>query len=82
MYSTYRLKPNELTKEFFTSFYELFKNKEIEITVHTIDKESETEYLLKSENNKKSLIESLNELESGKIVSVSLEELEKNADTL
>ncbi len=40
--------------------------------------EDETTYLLKSEANKKQLLESIENVKQGKIVSINLEDYEKN----
>jgi antitoxin YefM len=56
MYTTYHLNVNELNNNFIKSIKQLFKDKDIEITVSDFD---ETEYLLSSPENKKRLLESL-----------------------
>jgi antitoxin YefM len=56
MYSTYRLNSNELDSHFIEAVKKLFKDKEIEIVVYETD---ETEYLLKSEANRKRLLEAI-----------------------
>jgi len=56
MYTTYRLNVNELNNNFIKGIKQIFKDKEIEITVSDFD---ETEYLLSSPENKKRLLEAL-----------------------
>lgn len=63
MYTTYRLKANELDSRFLKSIKAQYKDREIEIVVSECD---ETEYLLKSEANKKRLLESLKNVKEGK----------------
>lgn len=63
MQTTYRLNANELNDQFLDALKALFKDKEIEIVVSEVD---ETTYLLQSETNRKRLMESLENIESGK----------------
>ena len=74
MITTYRINVNEISVELLNSIKEAFKGKTVEITVtEAID---ETDYLLQSEANKKMLIQSVAELEEGKGISFSVNELE------
>ena len=74
MTTTYRINVNEISVELLNSIKEAFKGKTVEITVtEAID---ETDYLLQSEANKKMLIQSVAELEEGKGISFSVNELE------
>jgi antitoxin YefM len=58
MYSTYRLKANELDKDFIKSLKEIFHDKEIEIIVQEVH-EDETDYLLKNPANRDSLLKAV-----------------------
>jgi len=74
MYSTYRIKANEIDNNFLKGIKEMFKDREIEIVVH--DVEDETEYLLKTENNKKHLLNAIKNVETKKnLVEVEVTEL-------
>ena len=61
MYTVYRLNASELDSQFVESLKALFKDKEIEITVSEVD---ETAYLLRSEANKKRLLEAIQNVDS------------------
>jgi antitoxin YefM len=75
MYSTYRLKAGELDSKFIKSLKEIFQDKEIEIIVHDIE-EDETEYLLKSEANKKHLLKAIENVNNNEnVVEVPLENI-------
>ncbi|MBI3599139.1 MAG: hypothetical protein HY097_00645 [Nitrospinae bacterium] len=63
MYSTYRLKANELDSKFIENLKTLFEDKEIEIAVYEVD---ETEYLLKSDANKRRLLEAIENVKNEK----------------
>ena len=74
MYSTYRIKANEIDNNFLKGIKEMFKDREIEIVVH--DVEDETEYLLKTENDKKHLLNAIKNVETKKnLVEVEVTEL-------
>lgn len=51
---------------------------EVIIINDSMEIEDETTYLLKSEANKKQLLESIENVKQGKIVSINLEDYEKN----
>lgn len=63
MYSTYRLKANELDSKFIENLKTLFEDKEIEIAVYEVD---ETEYLLKSDTNRRRLLEAIENVNNEK----------------
>lgn len=63
MYSTYRLKANELDSKFIENLKTLFEDKEIEIAVYEID---ETEYLLKADANRRRLLEAIENVKNEK----------------
>lgn len=73
MYSIYRLNANDLDAEFVEGLKTLFKDKEIEIAVYEID---ETDYLTRSEANKKRLLAAVKNVEQkDKLVEVNLADL-------
>lgn len=74
MVTTYRLDANELTVDLIDSIRLIFKDKDIEINVSEII--DETEYLLSSPANKETLLESIQQLEQGKGVTTTIEELQ------
>ena len=75
MVSTYRLNANELSVDLLNAIRLVFKDKEIEINIsEAVD---ETEYLLSSPANKAHLLESVKQLEEGKGVTMTIEELKQ-----
>jgi hypothetical protein len=75
METTYRLNAKELSVELIQSIQAAFKDKNIEITI--TDQVDETDYLLSTESNKKQLYKSIDELEHGKGIPMSLAELQE-----
>ena len=74
MTTTYHLNVNELSMELINSIKAAFKDKTIEITVaEALD---ETEYLLSSKANREHLERSMKELEEGKGIVFTVEELQ------
>jgi antitoxin YefM len=74
MYTTYRLKANDLNSQFLESLKTLFRDQEVEITVSTID---ETAYLLKSEANGLRLREAITNINAGTdLVEVRMDDLQ------
>ncbi len=74
MVTIYRLHVNELSEELLNSIKAAFKNKTVEIIVtDTID---ETEYLLATEANRKSLERAMKEIEEGQLTTMTVEELQ------
>lgn len=60
MSSTYRLKASELDAQFLQSIKTLYGDKEVEIVVYEMD---ETEYLLRSPENRRRLLEAIDDVE-------------------
>ena len=74
MYSTYRIKANEINQHFINGIKEIFQDREIEIVIHDI--EDETEYLLRTDANKKHLLKAIKNVENKKdLIEVEAEEL-------
>ncbi len=72
MYTTYRLRADELDNDFIESLKTLFKDKEIEIIVSEVD---ETAYLFQSEANKKRLLQAVQNINNQQnLVEVSLDD--------
>lgn len=63
MQTVYRLKAEELDTRFLESLKMLFQDRDIEIVVTEVD---ETSYLLRSEVNKKRLLEAIDDIEHGR----------------
>ena len=60
MMTTYRLRADELDEDFIASLRVLFGNKEVEITVTEVD---ETSYLLRSDANRRHLLQAVDNIE-------------------
>jgi hypothetical protein len=76
MQATYRLFADEITDAFFKGIKDSYRNKEIEITVREV--EDETEYLLKSESNRRHLMRGIEEIRSGApLRTMTLEQIEQ-----
>jgi hypothetical protein len=75
MTTTYHLNVNELSIELLNSIKLAFKDKTIDIVVsEAVD---ETEYLLTSSNNKTYLMQATKDLEEGKGITFSVNELQE-----
>ncbi len=75
MTTIYRLHVNELSVEVINPIKAAFKDKTVEIIV--TDAAGETEYRLTTEANRKHLFDSMKELEEGKDVTFTVEELQE-----
>ncbi len=76
MQSTYRVKADELTHDFLEALKAAYRDREIEITVQEVS--DETEYLLRSEANRRHLLKAINNAEDrANRVEVPLESLEE-----
>jgi len=73
MYTTFRINKKDLNKDFLNALKSLFKSDELEISVSPAD---ETEYLLRSEKNKKLLLKSVKNIKARKnLVEVNMKGL-------
>ncbi len=68
MSTTYRLKASELGENFLQSIKALYGNKQVEIYVAEVNEEDEdeTEYLMSSPENKRRLLESINDIKNNR----------------
>ncbi len=74
MYTIYRLNADDLDTKFLKSIKTLFKDKEIEIIISEAD---ETEYLLRSEANKKRLLEAVENVNNRQgLIQVQIDDVE------
>ncbi len=64
MLATYKLKASEIDQSVIDTIKNLFKDREIEIIIHEV--KDETEYLLKSTNNKTQLLTAISNVENKK----------------
>ncbi len=78
MNTTIRINANDINENIIISIKQMFKNKDIEITIsEAID---DTEYLFASSSNKKILEERMKNADEGSnLVKVSLDELKNEA---
>lgn len=74
MITSYQLDVNDLSADIINSIKAAFKNKTINITVSEVF--DETEYLLATQANKESLERSMKQIEEGKVVTFTVEELQ------
>ena len=73
MSAIYRLKASEIDGNFLAKVKETFGEKEIEIVISEVD---ETEYLLKSEVNKKRLLKAIEKIKNNRnLIEVNLDKL-------
>lgn len=62
MYSTYRLKADELSSDILNAIKNAFQHREIEITIRDIP--DETDYLLGTTANKEHLLKAVHEIDN------------------
>ena len=70
MYTEFHLNADELDNNFINKIKKLFGSKFISIIIE--EEPDETEYLLKSEVNRKALFESIQQVEDGKLIKVKI----------
>ena len=75
MTATYTMQAEELTIDILQSIKEAFKGKTVDIVVS--ESMDETEYLLSSPANRDSLMKSIKEIEEGKGIAFTIEELKE-----
>ena len=75
MITTYKLNSRDLSLDLVKSIQEAFKDKEIEIIV--TDQIDETEHLLSNDANKKHLYKSIEDIEQGQGLPMTLAELQE-----
>jgi DNA invertase Pin-like site-specific DNA recombinase len=73
MTTTFRLNEKELSEKIIKAIRSAFKNKDILITIS--DVADETDYLLSTDANRKHLQRSMEDIQSGKGVTFTLNEL-------
>jgi len=71
MYTEFHIKPSEIDEKFLKKIKTLFK-KSKKVSIMVEDEPDETEYLLRSNANRKMLEQSIKEAESGKLIKVSI----------
>ena len=74
MTTTFELNANELDTRFIKAIKTLFGDRKIKVTVDV--EMDETEYLLRSEANRKALLESIKQAKNGEFVRINLDELQ------
>lgn len=62
MYTTYRLRADELSSSLITSIKSIYQNREIEIIIREV--QDETEYLLSNDENRRHLLKGIEELDN------------------
>lgn len=74
MVSTYRVNIDELTPDFIEGIKKVYQHQEVEIIIREV--EDETEYLMKSPENHRRLLESIENIKQRKnLVTMKLEDL-------
>ncbi|MBB1074345.1 hypothetical protein HUU62_07970 [Rhodoferax sp. 4810] len=75
MYTTYRIRADELNDDFLVALKMLFRDKMIEIAVSEVDDESadETAYLLRHPANRQRLMNAIENVRDGRVQHVNLE---------
>lgn len=74
MYSTYRLRADELSSRFLNAIKDTYHDREIEITIQEV--QDETDYLMSSPANREHLLKAIENISKHRdLVSVSPDEL-------
>lgn len=71
MYTEFHIKPSEIDEKFLKKIKTLFK-KSKKVSIMVEDEPDETEYLLRSNTNRKMLEQSIKEAENGKLIKVNI----------
>jgi antitoxin YefM len=80
MYTTYHLNTSELDENFLNAVKSQFQDSNLTIT---IEKEmDETEYLMTNPANKRHLLDAMENVKNGNVISFTFEEFEKMSDDL
>ena len=81
METVFKLKAKDLDKSFIDSVRNLFKDHEIEISIKQV--QDETDYLLKSPENKRHLLEAINDIKKNKnLIRLTAQEFEELTEKL
>jgi antitoxin YefM len=81
METVFKLKAKDLDKSFIDSVRNLFKDHEIEISIKQV--QDETDYLLKSPENKRDLLEAINDIKKNKnLIRLTAQEFEELTEKL
>ncbi len=77
MYTVYKINADELNENFIASIKAQFQHKDIEIVIcETAQAEQdETDYLLRDPANKARLLEAIDNVKKGKLVTIDLNDL-------
>ncbi|MEN9523927.1 MAG: hypothetical protein RL065_2304 [Bacteroidota bacterium] len=74
MYTTLQANIDELDNSFLQKIKELFKHQKVTITIQS-EMDDDTEYLLSNPNNKKRIIESVEQAKNGQTISLNIDDL-------
>ena len=81
METVFKLKAKDLDKSFIDSVRNLFKDHEIEISIKQV--QDETDYLLKNPENKRHLLEAINDIKKNKnLIRLTAQEFEELTEKL
>ena len=81
METVFKLKAKDLDKSFIDSVRNLFKDHEIEISIKQV--QDETDYLLNSPENKRDLLEAINDIKKNKnLIRLTAQEFEELTEKL
>ncbi|MEY2828368.1 MAG: hypothetical protein RIQ33_226, partial [Bacteroidota bacterium] len=74
MYTTLQANIDELDNSFLQKIKELFKHQKVTITIQS-EMDDDTEYLLSNPNNKKRIIESVEQAKNGQTILLNIDDL-------